>query len=435
VLAALTDPPAFQIDTIPRVGYRLRTAPLEAEPLPEPSRVASAPPLPAKTSVAVLPFANLSNDPEQEYFVDGMVEEIVGALSRFKSLFVIGAGSGLALKGKGVGPQEAARMLGVRYVLEGSVRKSASQMRISVRLIDAHDGGQIWSDRFDDTLADVFALQERVAQRVAGVLDPAIEDLTIERGLTRLTSSLNSYELYLRALSHFWIFRKEDLLQSIEQLDEALALDPSFGNALSQSAVCHRLMIDNGWADDAEAYRRRGLERAERALAVAPGDSRVLAQVAASLPGLEGSLERSVVLIDRAVELNPGSSFVWLISGTIRLRLGEPDQAAQHLETAMRLDPISRLNGLSRMYMAMARVQQGRFDEALGLYQSTAFRLPASHAVLAAIHGHRGQTGAARQALAEFEALSPAGAQEVARIWFTRPEHRRIFEEGLAGLA
>jgi adenylate cyclase len=400
--------------------------------VPGPIHPPAAPQLPSKPSIAVLPFANLSNDPEQEYFVDGMLEEIVAALARFKSIFVIGAGSGRVFKGKDVSPSEAARQLGVHYVLEGSVRKAGGHVRIAVHLINASNGAQVWSDRFDDTLEDIFALQDRVAQRVAGVVDPAIEDLRIETMSAPLTDSTGSYDLYLRALPPFWKFDKDGILEAIDLLDRAIAIDPNFAMALSQSAVCRRMAIDNGWAEDPQALRRQGLDRVERALRVGSADARVLAQAATALPGLEGSLDRALVLIDRAIEMNPGSSFVWLISGTLRLRSGEADVAAEHLETAMRLDPISTMNGVARTYLAMARFQQGQFEAVLAVFRTTTFRLPASYAVLAAVHGHMGRTDEAREALSQFKARSDGGVQSVADIWFPQPAHRQLLLDGIA---
>ncbi|HWE46411.1 MAG TPA: TIR domain-containing protein [Caulobacteraceae bacterium] len=390
------------------------------------------PTLPAKPSIAVLPFANLSNDPDQDHFVDGMVEEIVGSLSHFKSIFVIAAASSLTFKGKDIGPSDAARRLGVRFVLEGSVRKSAGRVRISVNLIDAADGAQIWSQRWDDTLDDVFALQDKVALCVAGVIEPALQSVDMQRAQARPTVNLSSYDLFLRGTRLFWTFKKEETLQAIDLLDRAVEMVPDFGSALAQGAVCRRQAIDHGWTDEPERYRREGLALAERALMVGASDARVLALVANSLPGLEGKLERAVTLIARAVDLNSGSAFVWLISGVLQLRNGAPDLAAEHLETAMRLDPLSADNGISSMYLAFARFAQTRYDEALILFGTTAFRIPASYAVLAALHGHLGQIDLAREQLAAFRARTANQIEDVAEVWFPRPEHRRLFLDGLA---
>ncbi len=392
------------------------------------------PRLTSKHSIAVMPFANLSNDPEQQYFADGMVEEIVGALARFKSIFVVSAGSNMILKGRLASPWEAARQLGVRYLLEGSVRKAADRVRIAVHLVDASDGAKVWADRFDDTLEDIFALQDRVAERVAGVIEMTVQDIEVQEVSRRPTTSMGSYDLFLRSLPLFRASRKAEMLQSIELLDRAIDLDPSFGLALSQSCVCHRQVVDHRWCDDPEAYRRRGLELVERALNVARGDAKVLAQIAASLPGLEGRLDRALTLIDQAIAVNPASSFVWLISGSLQVRNGQPDVAAQHLETSMRIDPISTNNAFSRMYLASARFQQGRFREALALFRTTSFRLPVSYAVLAALHGHLGQIAQAQEALSQFEDVSAGTIEEVARMWFPRAELRKLFLDGI-GLA
>jgi adenylate cyclase len=202
--------------------------------------------------------------------------------------------------------------------------------------------------------------------------------------------------------------------------------------AMSMSCVCRRQVIDHRWSDDPEQVRRRGLELAERALRLAGEDARVLCEVAISLPGLEGRLDRAVALMDRAIALNPASAFVLMTSGSLRLKCGEPDLAAEHLESAMRLDPISAMNGFMRMYLASARFQQARFDEALALFRTTAIRLPVSYAVLAALHGHVGQTADAQDALAQFESQSIGTIAEVARIWFPRPRERKLFLDGIA---
>jgi TolB-like protein len=385
-----------------------------------------------KPSIAVMPFANLSNDPEQDYFVDGVVEEIVSALSRFKSIFVISAGDSLVSEGKAISPQDAARLLGVRYVLEGSVRKSGGRVRITVHLVDASNGAEIWADRLDDTMEDVFALQDRVAARVAGVIENTVQDVDTEKAAKRPTANMGSYDLYLRSMPLFRLSRKAEMLTSIDLLDQAIALDPQFAGAMSQSCVCHRQVIDHGWSENPDEVRRRGLDLAERALRLAGEDARVLAQIAVSLPGLEGRLDRAVVLMDRAIALNPASPFVFMASGSLRLKCGDPDLAAEHLETAMRLDPISTQNAFVRMYLATARFQQERFDEALALFRTTAMRLPISHAVLAALHGHLGQTGEAQEALAQFNGQSIGTIEEAARIWFPRPRERKLFLDGIA---
>jgi adenylate cyclase len=217
-----------------------------------------------KASIAVVPFANLSNDPEQAYFVGGVVEEIVSALARFKSIYVISAGDNLVSAGKAMSPQDAARELGVRYVLEGSVRKAGGRVRIAVHLVDASNGAEIWADRLDDTMEDVFALQDRVAARVAGVLESTVLDADTQKAARRPTANMTSYDLYLRARVLFRLSRKAEMFSAIDLLDQAIALDPEFAAAIGQSCVCHRQVIDHRWTDDPAKVRRRGLELAER---------------------------------------------------------------------------------------------------------------------------------------------------------------------------
>ena len=312
------------------------------------------------------------------------------------------------------------------------MRNAGGRVRITVHLIDASNGAQVWSDRLDDSADDIFGLQDRVAERVAGVIENTVHDSTLLRSAARPTSNLGSYDLYLRSLPLFRSSREAEMLQSIELLDQALALDPNFALALSQSAVCHRQMVDHEWGGDAAAYQRRGLELAERALFFAGDDAKVIAQVAAALPGLEDNLERALTLVERAIDLNPASSFVWLISGSVQLRNGEPEIAAEHLEISMRLDPISSLNAFARMYLACARFQQERFNEALELFRSTVRRMPVSYLVLASIHGHLGQSAQAQEALGRFGELSARTLAKFAGIWFPRPQHRKLLLDGIA---
>lgn len=392
------------------------------------------PPMPSKPSIAVMPFANLSSDPEQDYFADGMMDEIVTALTRCKSIFVIGSGSTLSLQGKPVGAQEVARLLGVRYVLEGSVRRAANRVRIAVKLIDAADGAQIWADRFDDSLEDVFALQDKVALSVAGVIEPAVRDAEIRRATTRPTSNMSSYDLYLRALPLFRTFRKAQMSRALDLLDRAIDLDPSFAIALAVAATCHMQVISYGWSDDLEGHRLRGIERAERALGIGGDDAQVLAQVAAALRGLDRTLDRPMAIIDRAVALNPGSSQVWFTSGLIRAVAGEPEAALEHLGTASRLSPHSFMADASHAWMAIARFEQHRFEEALALSRDTAYRFPLWYAVEAALHAYLGRMREAREALSAYQAASSSPIEETADAWFRDEAHRKLFLDGV-GLA
>ena len=415
--------------------HTLRPGASEASTRVESAAAASRPDrprLPDKPSIAVAPFVNLSGDPEDDYFAEGMAEDIVGALARFKSIVVMAAGPTIDANGAMLPPIEAARQRGVRYLLDGSIRKFSGRIRVAVRLKEADTGAAVWTDRLDGDADDIFGLQDLMALRVAGAVETTLQDVDVYKAVARPTANMGSYDLYLRSLPHFRAFTRDDILTSVDYLDRAIALDNRFALALSQSGVCHRLLLEHGWAKDREACRTRGLHLVDEALRFDSGDAKVLAQCAASRAGLEDNLHSAMALIGRAIAINPSSSFVWLISGTLHLRAGESDIASEHLERAMHLDPISGMNRFHRMYLAAARFQQGRFEDALELFRTTELRIPISHAMLAAIYGHLGQPRPARAALAEFRNLVAGGADDIARVWFARPEHRTLFMDGIA---
>ena len=390
------------------------------------------PPLPSKPSIALLPFSNLSGDPEQDYFADGMVEEIARALSRVKSLFVIGGGSSLSFKAKPTTPRDAARTLGVRYVLEGSVRKSGGRVRIAVKLVDGTDGAQIWADRFEDTLEDVFALQDRVALSVAGVIEPAVHEADARRIASRPTGDLGSYDLYLRAYSLYRTLARADLVAALALLDRAIILDPENGPALGLGAFCRVFLVASGWSDDPTGQLSQARALVSRALKVGADDPEVLTNLAIAI-GLAGDSETSVVLADRAVELNPGSSWAWFASGFAKTNIGEPGLGFEHLETALRLDPLSPLRPNTLGVQGFARFAEGRFGEAVALLKQAIQLLPdflMGQLFLAACFGHLGDPAAGREAIARFQNLTPADFRTFA-AGYLDPRARHLLLEGL----
>jgi TolB-like protein len=216
----------------------------------------------------VLPFANMSGDPEQEYFVDGMVEEIITALSRIRWLFVIARNSSFTYKGQSVDVKQVGRELGVRYVLEGSVRKGGNRVRITGQLIDAETGAHLWADRFDGLIEDVFELQDKIATSVAGVIVPALRAAEIRRSAARPTTDLTAYDLYLRAVATFRQFTKARIFAALELLEQAIAIDPHYGPALCLAAVCHLRLVVNGWSEEPEAsgLKATNLGRGKRSM-------------------------------------------------------------------------------------------------------------------------------------------------------------------------
>ncbi len=419
----------YAVTTVARVGYRLEAAAPTFD-----SAIASVPPpLPSKPSIAVMPFANLSGDPEQEAFADGMVEEIARALSRFKSIFVIGGASGLAFKGKAATPREVGRILGVRYVLEGSVRRAADRIRIAVKLIDASDGAQMWADRFEDGVGDVFALQDRVALSAAGIIEPAVQTLETRRAMQRPTDNVGSYELWLRANNLTDAHRRAEVFESLALLNRALALDPRFAMAASSAAWCHSFIRVCGWSDDPDADRRQGLELAQRALRLGGDDPDVLSNTAMALWQLGQGLTPSVAMMDRAIALNPGSSNCWYLSAVLRLIASEPETAVEHILMSIRLDPLSPGVSARLFPLGGARFLQRRFEDAVA-HLTEAGRVietAAIFAVLAASCGHLGRISQARAALERYQTVSKIPVSEMSRM-FRNADHRQLFLAGLA---
>jgi len=281
----------------------------------------------------------MSGDPEQEYFADGMVEEIVTALSRIRWLFVIARNSSFVYKGQSVDVKQVGRELGVRYVLEGSVRKGGNRVRITAQLIDAASGTHLWADRFDGLIEEVFELQDEVAIKVAGVIEPTLQANEVRRSSERAPQDQTAYDLYLRALVKFPWSGKEQLFEACELFDRAIARDPRYGPALAWAGVCYFRLCLDGWAEDPEASRRKALALVEQALALGDEDPGVLTN-AAHVLGLSGEdISTAVALVDRAVALNPSHARGWYISGALRSRLGQDDEAIEHLEKSLRLGP------------------------------------------------------------------------------------------------
>ncbi|MGH7010061.1 MAG: tetratricopeptide repeat protein, partial [Caulobacteraceae bacterium] len=369
-----------------------------------------------------------------DYFADGMMDEIVTALTRNRLIFVIASGSTGSFRGKVVSPQDVGRQLGVRYVLEGSVRKAADRVRIAVKLIDAGDGAQIWAERFDDTLDDVFALQDRVALSVAGFIEPTLQDAEVRRVAKRPTENMGGYDLYLHALSLFWVFGKDEMAEALNLLERAIALDAEFGIALALASTATRISADFGWLDDADAGRAKAIEYASRGLRHAGGDARALAHIASALLGQARSRAQAAEVAERALKLNPGCAYAWSVSGMLRSRMGEVEVALDHLATALRLDPLSPVSHLSRYWMGMSLFQQQRFAEAIRPFEDAAQLASVSfrNALLAACLAHLGRMDEAREALRRFRIESYGPPEELAPIVFWRPEAAKLFLDGIA---
>jgi adenylate cyclase len=331
---AVNDSGATQrlIRTVARKGLRFiavveEDRALEAAPAaPEPS-----PAVADKPSIAVLPFANLTGDPEQEYFIDGVVEEIITALSRIPWLFVISRNSNLTYGRRAVDVKEVGRQLGVRYVLEGSVRKVGARVRIAAQLVDATNGAHLWADRFDGSLEDVFELQDSVAASVAGVIEPALQAAEAARSICRPTTDLGAYDSYVRALAVFQPMTKEAIVEALGLLEQAIAVDRRYGPALALAASCHMQFVNYSWAEDPQTARRTALDLARRALHVARDDPGVIASAAMILAVFGEYIGTMTALADHALALNPSCARGWYHSDFLRLMGGDPNRAIEWL--------------------------------------------------------------------------------------------------------
>jgi adenylate cyclase len=311
-----------------------------AAPKPAPAPAPTVLPLPDKPSIAVLPFQNMSGDPEQEYFTDGMVEDIITALSRFKSLFVIARNSSFTYKGKAVDIRQVGRELGVRYVLEGSVRKASNRLRISGQLIDASTGGHLWADHFDGVLEDVFDLQDRVTSSVVGTIAPKLEQAEIERVRGKGAADLAAYDLMLRAQSIIRNWWREDLEQAMRLLRRAIEIDPNDARVLAYLATCCWVYVAQGNCHRDHPLVADATEMARRALDLDPKDSEV-AGIASYFIGLwGGDLDGGIALGEKAIALNPNNAEAWRITALLYGYRGDFEKGVEYQRRAERFNPM-----------------------------------------------------------------------------------------------
>ena len=389
------------------------------------------PSLPDKPSLAVMPFQNMSGDPEQEYFADGMVEEIITALSRIRWLFVIARNSSFTYKDQAIDVKQVGRELGVRYVLEGAVRKASGRVRITAQLIDALSETHLWADHFDGSLEDVFDLQDKVASSVAGVIEPALQVAEIRRSAEHPTNDLTAFDLYLRALPHLDTFEKSGFVRALDLLGQAIERDPHYGPALALAALCHEGLEVSGWTEDPEAARNTSIGLARRALRSGPEDPNVLALAAFVLGYFGEDIDVAIRLIDRGLTLNPSFARGWHWSGILRVFAGQPDLALEHFETFLRLSPRDRranyLHGIGEAYFFSRR-----FDDAAAKLLESLERAPSftvTYRVLAACYAHLGRLDEAREIVRRLRAITPFVLESATR--FRNPEHRELYLFGL----
>ena len=373
-------------------------------------RLSAAPPLPDKPSIAVLPFENMSGDPEQEYFADGMVEEIITALSRFKSLFVIARNSSFAFKGQAVDIKEVGRRLGVRYALEGSVRKASGKVRITGQLIDAVTGTHIWADRFERDLTDVFALQDEVTAAVVLAIQPKLLQAEIAMATRRRPENLTAYEFYLRAMQQSYLTTREGVAETLRLAHRALELDPRFGLVAALAGFCHMRNVTLGYADDPQLERKEAVRLLRLALSVDDGDPDTLVWASTISASMVGDRESEIEMADRAVALNPNSNLAWGCRGWIYKTAGLSEEAVRSFERAIRMSPIDPLLHRGFVGMAMAFIELRRFDEAIVAAKKALRQTPSyspAYRCLTSAFAHLGRDAEAGEAAARLLEVDP----------------------------
>jgi TolB-like protein/class 3 adenylate cyclase len=394
----------------PMRAWRLRLDGSSRSATVKPSTETTPLALPDKPSIAVLPFQNMSGDPEQEHFADGMVEDIITGLSRSKSLLVIARNSTFTYKGKAVDIKQVGRELGVRYVLEGSVRKSVNRVRITGQLIDAAPGTHLWADRFDGQLDDIFDLQDRVTSSVIGAILPQLERAEIERAQRKPTESLQAYDYYLRALASSYRFTREANLETLELTRAASAVDPHFALSHALAAFSFTQRKAFGWsaniADEISETRRL----AAQAIELDRDDARVLGMAGFALGYVVGEVEVAAEFLARAIQLDPNLVLARTWMGWTRVYLGDMDGAIEQLEVAQRVNPLDPRRYVTLTAMAYAHFFAGRNDEASVWATNVVRQQPnylAGRRIMMACHAMADRIDEARQACAVAMRIDP----------------------------
>ncbi len=398
-------------------------------------------PLPEKPSIAVLPFQNMSGDPEQEYFADGMVEEIITALSRIRWLFVIARNSSFTYKGQAVDVKQVGRELGVRYVLEGSVRKGGNRVRITAQLIDAATGVHLWADRFDGSLDDVFELQDDVAAAVAGVIEPALQAAEVERARRKQPESLDAYDLYLRALPELYRSNTvEGTGRALALLRRAIAIDPGYAAALAQAGLCFTWRRIYGWMEDEASETAEGITLGRAAILAARDDATALAWGGMAVWNQDGDAEAAIRTLDRAVGINPNLAAAWGCSGLVHAYAGDSAVAIECCARAMRLSPVDPLKWVFFLGTGIAYFGERRLEVALVWLQRAREEAPTFPVILAFLASTLVHLGRLDEARAMTEHLDATGRRYTATApwdkFFKNPTVWEFFRDGLrrAGL-
>jgi len=438
------------IRTVPRKGFRF-VGEVTESPSPEQLSTEAAGvqldvshpalPLPGKPSIAVLPFQNLSGDPEQDYFADGVVEEIITALSRVRWLFVIARNSSFTYRDRNVDLKQVGRELGVGYVLEGSLRKAGDRVRITGQLIEASTGAHLWAERFEGRLDDIFELQDQIATSVVGAIAPQVELAEIERAKRNPTRCLTAYDCYLRGLAHMHRGNQEAIGEAITLFKRTVEIDGESASAHAMAAWCYFWRKINGWTTDHDEEIAEGLRLAQRAVELGRDDAVALTRGGHALAHFTGDLDSGIALLDRAVFLNPNLASAWFLGGFLRMWHGECESAIAHFERAMQLSPVDPELYRMQAGISMAHLFARRIETASAWAERSYGNLPSFLMVVALIAATRALSGReqdATRAIDELRKLDPALRISNIMQWLpiSRPEHLSIFADGLrkAGL-
>lgn len=394
-----------------------------------------------KPSIAVLPFQNLSADPEQEYFADGVVEDITMALSLFRWLFVIARNSSFTYKGRAVDVKQVGRELGVRYVLEGSVRKAGSRIRISGQLIDAETGAHLWADRFDGALEDMFDLQDHVTSSVVGAIAPKLQSEDIKRATRKPTENLDAYDYYLRGLAKARRWNRDANSEALQLFCKAIELDPRLACAYGMAAWCYTRRKASGWMIEGVQERAEATRMARKAVHLGGGDPVALCMGGYALAFVAHEFNDAAAFMDRALTVNPNLAQAWNLSAWLRVWRGEPDLALDHVAHAVRLSPLDpSMFGLHGA-MAYAHFLAGRYDVASSCAEEATRDNPAfllAICISAASNALAGRLEPAQKAMARALERSPdLRAYNLINLTpFRRAEDLATFAKGLrnAGL-
>jgi TolB-like protein/Tfp pilus assembly protein PilF len=433
------------IRTIARKGFRFVGTVSEGGASPPSELESFAPsrqlPLPDKPSIAALPFVNMSGDTEQEYFADGMVEDIITALSHIRWLFVIARNSSFAYKGRQIDVTQIGRDLGVRYVLEGSVRKAANRVRITGQLVDAETGGHLWAERYEGALDDVFDLQDRITENVVSAIAQELERAEIARAKRKPTESLDAYDYFLRGMSRFHAGGQENFDRALANFRKAIELDPEYASAYGMAAWSLFWRRLNGWSTDLKQDTVEGAKLARAAVDLGKNDAVALTRGGHALAHFARDLDTGIDFLDKALVLNPNLAAAWFLGGFLRIWRGEPEEAIKRFEHAMRLSPLDTEMFRMQMGVGMAHLMARRFAEACAWAEKSIRDVPTfamSAAVVASSCAHAGREGEARRAMADVRRLDPTLRLATLDAWlpFRRPEDLALLADGLkkAGL-